>query len=144
MSSALVTSVSLRSLGSHYAAFDPATPRGFAMTLVTTTAITTAVWLATTFGTAPEPREKLLAFYEKVRPAGPGWKRIAGASAVAARRGEIPRNLAFWGLGTVFVYSIMFATGAILFGQYSRAIFFGAALAVSGGLLFAGLAREKT
>ncbi|PYQ36434.1 MAG: sodium:proline symporter [Acidobacteria bacterium] len=144
MSSALVTSVSLRSLGSHYAAFDPATPRGFAMTLVTTTVVTTAVWLSTTFATRPEPREKLLAFYEKVRPAGPGWKRIAGSEGVAARRGEIPRNLAFWGLGTVFVYSIMFATGAVIFGQHSRAIFFGALLAISGGLLFSGLVREKT
>jgi SSS family solute:Na+ symporter len=143
MTSALVTSVSLRSIGAHYPAFDPATPKGFAMTLVTTTAVTTAVWLAATFATAPEPRATLAAFYEKVRPAGPGWKRIAGAEGVAARRGEIPRNLLLWALGTVFVYSIMFATGAVIFGQHSRAILFGAALVVSGGLLFAGLAREE-
>lgn len=144
MTSALVTSVGLRSIGSRYPLFDPATPKGFAMTLVTTTAVTTAVWLATTFATAPEPREKLAAFYEKVRPAGPGWKRIAGAAAVAEHRGEIPRNLAFWALGTVFVYAIMFATGAILFGDTGRALVFGALLAVSGTLLFTGLAREKT
>jgi Na+/proline symporter len=144
MTSALVTSIGLRSLGARYAAFDPATPKGFAMTLVTTTAVTTAVWLATTFATAPEPRETLAAFYEKVRPAGPGWRRIAGAAAVAEQRGEIPRNLAFWALGTVFVYSLMFATGAVLFGDTGRALLFGAALAVSGTLLFAGLAREKT
>ena len=143
MTSALVTSVSLRSIGAHYPAFDPATPKGFAMTLVTTTAITTAVWLAATFATAPEPRATLAAFYEKVQPAGPGWKRIAGAQGVAARRGEIPRNLLLWALGTVFVYSIMFATGAVIFGQHSRAILFGAALVASGGLLFAGLAREE-
>jgi len=144
MTSALVTSVSLRSIGARYRAFDPATPKGFAMTLMTTTAITTAVWLATTFATAPEPRATLAAFYEKVRPAGPGWKRIAGADGVAARRGEIPRNLLFWALGTVFVYSIMFATGAVIFGQHSRALLFGAVLAVSGGFLFTGLTREKT
>jgi uncharacterized SAM-binding protein YcdF (DUF218 family) len=48
-----------------------------------------------------------------------------------------------WALGTVFVYSIMFATGAVIFGQHSRATLFGAALVVSGGLLFAGLAREE-
>jgi len=143
MSSALVTSLSLRSLGAHYAAFDPATPRGFALTLVVTTAITTAVWLAATFATAPEPREKLAAFYEKVRPAGPGWRRIAGEAAVAASRGEIGRNLAFWALGIVFVYSTMFATGAVIFRETPRALFFGAAMVVSGGLLFAGLAREK-
>ena len=144
MTSALVTSVSLRSLGGSYPAFDPGTPRGFAMTLVTTTAVTTAIWLATTFATAPEPRAKLVAFYEKVRPAGPGWKRIGGAEGVAARRGEIPRNLLFWGLGTVFVYSIMFATGALIFGQYVRLLLFGTALLVSGGVLFTGLVREKT
>jgi solute:Na+ symporter, SSS family len=143
MASALVTSVGLRSLGSRYPTFDPATPKGFAMTLVVTTAVTTAVWLAATFGTRPEPREKLAAFYEKVRPAGPGWRRIVGAEAVAEHRGEIPRNLLFWVLGTVFVYSIMFATGAVIFGQTSRAVVFGALLAVSGGLLFTGLAREK-
>jgi Na+/proline symporter len=143
MTSALVTSVSLRSIGAHYPAFDPATPKGFAMTLLTTTAVTTAVWVAATFATAPEPRATLAAFYEKVRPAGPGWKRIAGAEGVAARRGEIPRNLLMWALGTVFVYSIMFATGAVIFGQHSRATLFGAALVVSGGLLFAGLAREE-
>ena len=143
MASALVTSIGLRSLGSRYPAFDPATPRGFAMTLVTTTAVTTAVWLGATFGTRPEPRAKLLAFYETVRPAGPGWKHIAGAEAVAERRGEIGRNLVFWLLGTAFVYSLMFATGAVIFRQPSRALFFGAVLAVSGGLLFAGLGREK-
>jgi solute:Na+ symporter, SSS family len=144
MTSALVTSVSLRSLGANYATFDPATPRGFAMTLVTTTAVTTAVWLAATFATAPEPRAKLAAFYEKVRPAGPGWTRIAGPEAIAAHRGEIPRNLLFWALGIVFVYSIMFATGALIFGQYMRLLLFGIALVVSGAILFAGLVREKT
>ncbi len=143
MTSALVTSVSLRSLGANYPAFDPETPRGFAMTLVTTTAVTTAVWLTATFATAPEPRAKLAEFYEKVRPAGPGWKRIAGPEATAAHRGEIPRNLLFWGLGIVFVYAIMFGTGAVIFGQHARVLLFGAVVAVSGTLLFAGLVREK-
>ncbi|HEV8230955.1 MAG TPA: sodium:solute symporter family protein [Thermoanaerobaculia bacterium] len=143
MASALVTSVSLRSLGSRYPIFDPATPKGFAMTLVATTAVTTVVWLAATFGTRPEPREKLAAFYEKVHPAGPGWKRIAGAEGIAARRGEIPRNLLFWVLGTAFVYSIMFGTGALIFRQPTRLDIFGGVALASGGLLFTGLAREK-
>jgi hypothetical protein len=46
-------------------------------------------------------------------------------------------------LGTAFVYSIMFATGAVIFRQTSRALAFGAVLVVSGGLLFAGLLHEK-
>jgi Na+/proline symporter len=143
MASALVVSLGLRSLGSRYPTFDPATPRGFAMTLVTTTAVTTAIWLAATFGTRPEPRDKLAAFYGKVRPAGPGWRRIAGEEATAEHRGEIPRNLLFWLLGTAFVYSMMFTTGGVIFHEPGRAIVFGALMVVSGGLLFTGLAREK-
>jgi hypothetical protein len=47
-------------------------------------------------------------------------------------------------LGIVFVYSIMFATGALIFGQYTRLLLFGMALVVSGAVLFTGLVREKT
>jgi solute:Na+ symporter, SSS family len=143
MTAALVTSLGLRSLGTRYPAFDADTPNGFALTLVTTTAVTTAVWLAATFGTRPEPREKLVAFYEKVRPAGPGWRRVAGAERTAERAGEIPRNLLFWVLGTIFVYAIMFGTGAVIFSQTGRAVLFGVIVALSGGFLFTGLARER-
>jgi solute:Na+ symporter, SSS family len=144
MASALVTSVSLRTFGSRYPLFDPASPRGFAMTLVTTTAVTTAVWLAATFATRPEPIERLREFYEKVRPAGPGWTPIARAAELEPPRGEIARNATFWVLGVVFVYSIMFSTGGVIFGQPERALVFGGLLLVSGGALVLGLLREKT
>ena len=67
-----------------------------------------------------------------------------GVNMLAKRRGEIPRNLVFWLLGTAFVYSIMFATGAVIFRQTTRALAFGMVMAISGGLLFTGLLREKT
>ncbi len=38
---------------------------------------TTAVWLAVTFLTAPEPDATLDAFYTRVRPGGPGWARVS-------------------------------------------------------------------
>jgi hypothetical protein len=38
----------------------------------------------------------------------------------------------------------MFATGAVIFHEKSRALVFGALLAISGGLLFTGIVREKT
>ena len=144
MAAALVTSVSLRTFGARYPLFDPVSPRGFALTLVTTTAVTTAVWLAATFATRPEPIEKLREFYEKVRPAGPGWGPIARAAELEPPRGEIARNATFWILGVVFVYSIMFASGGVIFGQPERALVFGGLLLVSGGALLLGLLREKT
>ena len=40
-----------------------------------TVVVSTLVWLSVTFLTRPEPDEKLRAFYERVRPGGPGWAR---------------------------------------------------------------------
>ena len=38
--------------------------------------ITTIVWLLVTFMTKPDDDQKLIEFYKKTRPGGPGWKRI--------------------------------------------------------------------
>ena len=136
MASALVTSIALR------AVFDPATPQGFALNLILTTAVTTGVWLAVTFATRPEPAETLSAFYRKVRPAGRGWGPVARATGLEPPRGEMGRNFGFWILGIAFVYSIMFCLGGVIFRQPARAIGFGLLLAVSGLLLLRGLLRE--
>src|SRR6185295_2517469 len=59
MAAALVTSVALRAAGSTVKALDAATPEGFALNLIVTTLVTTAVWLAVTFATRPEAPETL-------------------------------------------------------------------------------------
>jgi len=143
MTSALVTSLLLRLAGAQIPALDTARPEGFALNLILTTVVTTAVWLTATFATRAESRETLAAFYKKVRPAGPGWALIARETGIPLPRGEIPRNLAFWVLGVVFVYSVMFATGGLIFHQPRQALVFGVLLLISGGLLFRGLAKEK-
>jgi Na+/proline symporter len=142
MAAALVTSLALRLAGSRIAALDPARPEGFAWNLVATTAVTTAVWLAVTFATRPEPEETLAGFYRRTRPAGPGWARMARATGIGAPSGALARNAALWLLGIVFVYSVMFATGGILFHRAAPAVGFGIAAAVSGALLATALVRE--
>jgi Na+/proline symporter len=143
MASALVTSTLLRLAGARVAGLDTARPEGFALNLVLTTAVTTAVWLAVTFATRPEPAETLDAFYRKVRPAGPGWKRVAARTGIIPPRGEIARNAVFWVLGIAFVYSIMFATGGLIFGLRQQTLLFGALLVASGVPLFWMLARDR-
>jgi hypothetical protein len=137
MASALVTSVLLRQV------FDPATPRGFALNLILTTAVTTVVWLAVTFATRPEADATLDAFYRKVRPAGSGWEPVAKRTGIAPPPGEIARNFSLWILGIAFVYSIMFAAGGVIFHLQRQALVFGAILVVSGPLLVAGLVRDR-
>src|SRR6266705_1799033 len=46
-------------------------PRDFAYISIVTGALTTIGWLAVTFLTVPEPKEKLVAFYHRVHPDGP-------------------------------------------------------------------------
>ena len=127
MASALVTSLTLRAF------VDSSTARGFATNLIVTTGVTTIVWLVVTMLTKPEPEATLAAFYQRVRPAGPGWRRFAGGHT---RGDEIARNAAMWVAGMVLVYSIMFATGAAIFGDAQKLRLFGATLVVSAVALF--------
>jgi hypothetical protein len=142
MASAFVVSLALREAGKSVAAFDTSRPEGFAMVLITTTILTGIVWLATTLLTPPEDDAVLRKFYLRVRPAGPGWGPLARATGVHGAPGEIARNLWFWALGVVFVYSIMFTIGALIFDQRRDLMMFGTTLLVSGTLLFVGLSRE--
>ncbi len=134
MSAALIVSLGLRWRGT----FDAGSPTGFAQTILTTVAITTAVWLVATFATRPESDAKLIAFYRRVRPAGPGWRGVsvlAGAGQEAAAERLAP-GFILWVLGMTAVYSALFSVGEALFGTWVRAALLGA-LAVASAVLLA-------
>jgi SSS family solute:Na+ symporter len=133
MSAALIVSLTLTWAG----VFEAGTPIGFAQTILTTVAVTTAAWLTATFATAPEPRSVLQSFYNRVRPAGPGWQAFAGSGgAVSAPPEPLAPNFLNWILGIVVVYSTLFAIGDLLFGYVLRGLGL-AALAVLGGIALA-------
>src|SRR5258707_4753996 len=52
-------------------------PKQFAWIMIITVAITTVVWLTTTYLTKPESQETLTAFYRRTRPSRTGWAPIA-------------------------------------------------------------------
>ena len=117
--------------------FESGTPPGFAQTILTTVAVTTAVWLTATCATAPEPRSVLQSFYNRVRPAGPGWQAFAGGGGAASGPPEpLAPNFLNWILGIVVVYSTLFAIGDLLFGYVVRGLGL-TALAVLGGIALA-------
>lgn len=121
--------------------FDSSSPLGFAYTILTTVGITTLVWIVVTFATRPEPFSKLSDFYQRVRPAGPGWNPIALKLNLATRPAEIGTNFMNWICGIVLVYSILFSIGSVLFGTWLGAIGYIAVAAVSGGLMSWNLNR---
>jgi SSS family transporter len=137
MSSALIVSLSLRQFG----VFDPGTPRGFALQILTTVGITTVVWLVATFVTAPEPMEKLTSFYRSVHPAGTWWRPVARASGLPERTGEVWPNVLNWLLGIALVYSTLFGIGEVIFGAWSKVLLFFAIAAAAGAVMIWNLNR---
>ena len=130
MSAALIVSLTITWAG----VFEQGTPLGFAQTILTTVAVTTVVWLAATYATAPEPDSVLRSFYDRVSPAGPGWRAIsARANAATAPRERLAPNFLNWILGIVVVYSTLFAIGDLLFGYWLHGLAL-TALAVVGGI----------
>jgi SSS family solute:Na+ symporter len=107
-------------------------PRGFAILLMTTTAVTTAAWLAVTYLTAPEPRERLREFYARARPGGPGWTAVAPEATGDATLG---RGLVQWAVGCAVVYLGLFGIGDLLLGRPVR----GLVMLVVGAVLTAWL-----
>jgi Na+/proline symporter len=89
----------------------------FAKTAVTTTLVTTFVWIAVTLLTQPESDAVLLAFYRKVRPDVRGWKRVAALAPELPRTRDLGPNLYAWLLGCVMVYLSLFGVGKLLLRQ---------------------------
>ncbi len=100
--------------------------------LLITVILTTICWLVTAYiGPQTDP-ETLAEFYRKVRPFGPGWKRVriqAGVSeaeaAAWARTDNIPLALAGWVSGTILIWAALFTVGNLLYGRwgYTAALF---------------------
>ncbi len=121
--SAMATSLAV-ALALHFAhPFHGSSPVVFALTALTTTIITSLVWLTVTLLTPAEPESVLKDFYRQVRPDVRGWQPVAraiaatdGPSAPTPTR-DLGRNLQAWLLGCAMVYLCLFGTGKLLLGQ---------------------------
>src|SRR4029077_12996480 len=83
-------------------------PVDFAWIMIFTVSITTAVWLAVTFLTAPESKEPLVVFSRRTQPSAAGWRPIAelAPDVKPSRDGLV--NLVDWIAGCVLIYGILF------------------------------------
>lgn len=85
--------------------------------IVATVVFTTVVWVTTTFLTSPTSKEQLIAFYRKIRPAGPGWRHIAALCPDVKPEGSLKRSFFGWVFAIAAVYTALFATGNLLYGN---------------------------
>jgi Na+/proline symporter len=103
--------------------------------LLASVAVTTAGWLLVTLVTPATDRATLVAFLQRVNPGGPGWRVVCDeAGDVAGAPSHLPRALLCVLLASIGVYSTLFATGYVLYGEQGMAVAL-AALAAASALL---------
>ncbi|MBU2525893.1 MAG: Na+:solute symporter [Bacteroidetes bacterium] len=90
--------------------------------------ITTVVWLFTTFFTKAEDENVLRNFYIKIKPGGPGWAKVvkkAASEGMQINKGEtgwsVPSGILAMLVGCAMVYSALFTTGNLIYGNTTEA-----------------------
>ncbi len=109
--------------------------------LIYSVLITTVSWLTVTFLTRPTETSKLAAFYNAVTPYGRGWnrfKKIAKDKNIALKltNDVFTIDLASMLLGILFVYSSLFATGYVIYGNTIGAVILIGVAVLSGATIF--------
>jgi solute:Na+ symporter, SSS family len=113
---------------------------GFAQTTILQVGFTTICWLIAAFLGPQTERAKLIEFYRKVHPAGPGWtdvRKEAGVTlAEAALHGDhMGKATLGWVSGCVVIWSSLFAIGNFLYGRIQPAVILTVVFVVSGVIL---------
>ena len=137
MIAALGVSVSLG-----YVAFSGNNSVVFAKSALITTAATTVVWLVTTLLTRPEPDERLLKFYRRVRPTVHGWKHIAALAPEIKPVKDFGANTFDWIMGCALVYCCMFGIGELVLQAWVSGFVLLVIAAVAGYLIYRSLSRR--
>lgn len=101
--------------------------------------ITTIVWLIVTYITKPTEEKTLIEFYRRVHPGGFMWKEISSKlEGVEADKGFL-RMFINWIFGVILVYSILFGTGSLIFGNVVNTLFCFIAAIISGIVIYKNL-----
>ena len=138
MASAFVVSLALQTV----AGLDSDRPVDFAWIMLITVAVTTVVWLAVTFLTAPEPDDTLVAFYRRTRPSRAGWGPVAAQAPDVHASADGLANLVDWLAGCVLVYGVLFGVGKLLLHETLPGLLMLGLGAAAGAVIYRDLSRR--
>jgi Na+/proline symporter len=117
-------------------------PVDFAWIMIITVSITTAVWLAVTFLTSPEPKEVLVAFYRRTRPSRLGWKPVAKLAPDVPPATGGGANILDWICGCVLIYGTLFGVGKILLNEIGIGVAMLVVGLLAGAVIYWDLSRR--
>jgi SSS family solute:Na+ symporter len=108
--------------------------------LMITVAFTTVCWVVTAFVAPQTDRQTLVEFYKKVRPFGPGWKKVRQEAGFSEKEpgtsgANIPMALLGWAAGCATIWSALFAVGNFLYHRLDYAFGLTGIFVVSGSIL---------
>jgi Na+/proline symporter len=136
VASFVISVIALKTIAPRFA---PGDSNADAVVMLVTVALSTIIWLTVTYLTQPESDAVLDSFYKRVRPGGPGWAHVS--ARLGFGREHIPGGaLAWtnWVAGIVAVYSSLFGSGKIIFGEITP----GVIMLVIAALAFSWIARS--
>ena len=90
----------------------------FAVRVAFNIAITSVVWIAVTLITSRRPCVQAIAFYKRMRIAGPGWREIARQTGVAPVRHELRQATIAWLASLTLLFSLLLGIGMAIFHQW--------------------------
>ena len=105
--------------------------------------ITTICWVAVTFLTRPTDMKVLQKFYLKIQPGGKGWQKVVreskkqGINIIKTKTAwNVPTAIICMLLGSVAIYSLLFATGYFLYEKNKEFYFSLTAFVISSIFLY--------
>ena len=113
--------------------------------MLVTVGVTTIVWVTVTALTRPEPVEKLVSFYRRVQPEGPGWTGIAAEAGLSGShaQGSLSMQFVNWILGCALIYGSLFGIGKLIFKEWGTGVLFLLVAIVAGALISRNLSRGE-
>jgi len=117
----------------------------FPWTLIYTLPISLAVWLTATMLTDPVDEEKLIEFYRRTHPGGPGWQKIADKIQEDYSAGHLftKRNIIGCLFGIIGTYAALIGFGHLMLGKYLSGIILMGLLVISIIVIVRNLSNEK-
>jgi SSS family solute:Na+ symporter len=119
-----------------------AKPLDYAHLILITVGITTATWLLVTLFTAPEPMDKLVEFYRRVRPPAGLWGPVASKAPDVRAPRDTGYNLLDWIAGCAMIYGVMFGIGKIILKFYGTGLLYLGIGLFGGAIIYWDLSRR--
>ena len=92
--------------------------------LIVGVGVTTASWVLVAFFGPKTSMETLVSFYATIQPGGKGWNPVVAQlpKSEATTKSDLPAALLASLFGAVCIYSALFTTGYVLYGQHTAAV----------------------